>query len=342
MTTDAAPTPKLDVYLLPVETEWNDLRRMVIEAERLGFHSAWIHDNVVGPVPWLPTAATYDAWSVLGALGEATSRIRLGPLVTPVGRRHPSILAKMAASFDNTSGGRLDLGMGAGDEPHQYEPWGLRFGSPSERISMLEEEIEIIKALWTRESVTYRGDQYQLMEANLAPKPIQSPHPPIWVGLVFGRKVMPRVAARYADGINFYAKHDDDVRSTIETIGSLCEREGRDPGLLKYSRCVTVWVTDDIVDIDQELKRLGRLYGTGHDYLETYVADYEKMLVGPPELIAEGIVAQAKLGIDQVIINPILGPGPAYRQTPIVEGIIASWHRIANQVKPLIHARLDA
>ena len=85
--------PKLDVYLLPIETEWSDVRRMAVTADELGFHTAWIHDNVVGPVPWQEDAASYDAWSVLGALGEATTNIRLGPLVTPMGRRHPSIFA---------------------------------------------------------------------------------------------------------------------------------------------------------------------------------------------------------------------------------------------------------
>ena len=131
--------PKLDVYVLPVEVSWQQVRAMFLRAEELGFHTAWIHDNVVGPVPWKPDAAVYDSWSVLGALGEATSRIRLGSLVTPMGRRHPSVFAKMTASFDNTSGGRLDLGMGPGDEPHQYEPWGLRYPEPPERIEILEE-----------------------------------------------------------------------------------------------------------------------------------------------------------------------------------------------------------
>lgn len=335
--------PNLDVYLLPVDTDWIDLRRMATEAERMGYHSMWIHDNVVGPVPWQPTAASYDAWSVLGALGEATSRIRLGPLVTPMGRRHPSVFAKMTASLDNTSGGRLDLGMGPGDEPHQYEPWGLRFPAPAERIAILEEELDIIKALWTQESVTYDGAHYQLKEASLAPKPIQDPHPPIWVGLVFGRKVMPRVAARHADGVNFYAKHDDDVRATIDKVQGLCRDIGRDPSQLKYSRCLTVWVTDDAVDVNEELKRLGNdVYGTGHEYLTNYAADYERMLVGPPEVIAEEIVNQVELGIDQIIINSILGPGPAYRDVPQTDGIIASWERLAEEVRPMVEAELTS
>lgn len=336
--------PKLDVYLLPVNTDWIDVRRMATEAERMGYHSMWIHDSVAGPVPWQPDAASYDVWSVLGALGEATSRIRLGPLVTPMGHRHPSVFAKMTASLDNTSVGRLDLGMGPGDEPHQYEPWGLKYPSAGERIAILKEELDIIKALWTEDSVTYQGAHYQLNEANLAPKPIQDPHPPIWVGLVFGRKVMPRVAARHADGVNFYAKHDDDVRATIEQVQGLCSDIGRDPSQLKYSRCVTVWVTDepvDIDDIDEEFKRLGNdVYRTGHEYLTNYAAEYERMLVGPPEVIAEGIVSQAELGIDQVIINSILGPGPAYRDVPRVDGVIASWQRLAEEVRPMVEAEL--
>ena len=221
--------PKLDVYVLPVKVSWQQVRAMFLRAEELGFHTAWIHDNVVGPVPWKPDAAVFDSWSVLGALGEATSRIRLGSLVTPMGRRHPSVFAKMTASFDNPCGGRFDLGMGPGDEPHQYEPWGLRYPEPRERIEILEEEIEIIKRLWTHERVTYEGEHYQLRDASLAPKPLQKPHPPLWIGLVFGRRVMPRLAARHADGVNFYSKHDDDVAATIEQVRSLAETSDATP-----------------------------------------------------------------------------------------------------------------
>lgn len=333
--------PKLDVYVLPVEVSWQQVRTMFLRAEELGFHTAWIHDNVVGPVPWKPDAAVYDSWSVLGALGEATSRIRLGSLVTPMGRRHPSVFAKMTASFDNTSGGRLDLGMGPGDEPHQYEPWGLRYPEPPERIEILEEEIEIIKGLWTNDRVTYEGKHYQLRDATLAPKPLQKPHPPIWIGLVFGRRVMPRVAARHADGVNFYSKHDEDVAATIEQVRSLCRDIGRDPAPIKFSRCVSVWVTDDIPDVEAELNRVGEEYGTGGDYVRDYVAAYERMAIGPPEVIAEEFVKQAQLGIDQIIVNMILGPGPAHKDLPVVEGVLRTWERIATEVRPLMEATLS-
>ena len=333
--------PKLDVYVLPVDRSWPEVRRMVTRAEDLGFHTAWIHDNVVGPVPWKADAPVYDAWSVLGALGEATSRIRLGPLVTPMGRRHPSVFAKMTASFDNTSGGRLDLGMGPGDEPRQHEPWGQRFPPPGERISILNEEIEIIKRLWTEDDVTYEGEHYQLRGAGLAPKPVQKPHPPIWIGLVFGRRVMPRLAARHADGVNFYAKHDDDVSATIAQVRSLCAEAGRDPAVLRFSRCISVWVTDADADIGAEFDRLADWYGTGRDYLEDYAANYERMIVGPPEVIAAELVGQAEFGIDQIIFNSILGPGPAYAEVPVVEGILAAWERLATEVRPKMEAVLD-
>lgn len=336
------PSLKFGVYLLPVDVGWHDLRRSCVRAEDLGFDNAWIHDNVVGPVPWLPTTPVFDAWSVLGALGEATSRIRLGPLVTPMGRRHPSLFAKMTASFDQITGGRLDLGMGPGDEAHQFEPWGMEFPEPPERIAILEEEIEILKRLWTEESVTFVGTHYQLDGATMAPKPIQAPHPPIWVGLVFGRKVMPRVAARWADGINFYTKDDDQVVATMEQVSDLCREIGRDPEPIMFSRCLSVWITEDDFDMDVELGRLAERYGTGRDYLDAYAANYERMIVGPPEHVVAELIKQHELGIDQLIINPLMGAGPAYAGLPLVDASLASMERIATDVMPLVREAVEA
>lgn len=336
------PPLKFGVYLFPIDTPWTDLRRTCVRAEDLGFDNAWIHDNVVGPVPWLSTTPVFDAWSVLGALGEATSRIRLGPLVTPMGRRHPSLFAKMTASFDQTTGGRLDLGMGAGDESHQFEPWGMEFPEPSKRISILEEEIEIIKRMWTEEAVTFAGTRYQLDGATMAPKPVQDPHPPIWVGLVFGRTVMPRVAARWADGINFYTKYDDQVAATMEQLKGLCGDIGRDPEPIMYSRCLSVWLTEDDFDMDAELDRLAEGYGTGRDYLDAYAADYERMIIGGTDQVAAELIKQHELGIDQLIINPLMGAGPAYAGLPPLDAFLASMERLATEVFPLVREAVGA
>lgn len=331
---------RFGVYPLPVGWSWPELRATFQLAEELGFDFAWTHDNVVGPVPWLPDAPVFDAWSVLGALAEATSTIRLGPLVTPMGRRHPAVFAKMTASLDVISGGRLDLGMGPGDEERQFVPWGMPWPDPRERIEILEEELEVVTRLWTQDVASFEGRHYRLDEAVLAPKPVQQPHPPVWIGLIFGRKIMPRVAARWADGVNFYVKRDEDVLSTKALVEAHRRALGRDPADLRWSRNLPVWITEEEGNVDAELERLSATYRVSAEYLQDYVADYERLTTGPAATIVDEIVKQVELGIDHILFNYLMGPGPAFADMPLVEGIHASMRRIAGDVLPLVRDQI--
>jgi alkanesulfonate monooxygenase SsuD/methylene tetrahydromethanopterin reductase-like flavin-dependent oxidoreductase (luciferase family) len=198
-------------------------------------------DNVVlahpGTGEMLPV---FDTWTVLPALAEATERIRMGPLVSPCRRRHPALMAKITTTFDRISNGRLDLGLGPGDDPIYWEPWGMGYPKASTRIEVLREEIAVMKKMWTEDEADFEGKHYTLVKATNDPKPVQKPHPPIWIGLVLGRKLMPRLAAEVADGINVYNASDRAAKDLLDIARERCDVLGRDFDAISKSRSVNV------------------------------------------------------------------------------------------------------
>src|SRR5437867_2135189 len=179
--------------------EYPALRRFWQEADDLGFHAVWDYDHFYGMRD--PATPTYDGWSMLAAMAATTSRIRIGCMVTGVTYRHPAILAKMAASVDHISGGRLEFGIGAAIHEGEHRGYGIPFPSAGTRIDMLDEACEIIRRLWTEDSVTHEGRFWMLTEAVANPKPVQRRVPMVLGGT--GEKKMLRVVARHADEWNF-------------------------------------------------------------------------------------------------------------------------------------------
>lgn len=175
------------------------------EAERLGYDWASVGDHfMTNPVFGAPdTAPWLEAWTSLAALAEATSRIRLGVLVSSVGYRHPAVLAKMAATLDVISGERLEFGIGAGYLEAEYRMYGLPFPPASVRIAQLAEAVQVCKLLWTQEHANFAGSSFTLVDAVSSPKPLQQPHPPIWIGGGGEQKTL-RVVAEHADGWNAF------------------------------------------------------------------------------------------------------------------------------------------
>lgn len=195
-------------------------------AEQIGFRSAWLHDHLT-PLPdhSLPSL---EAWTLLSALAARTSRIRVGVLVTDNSLRHPGMLAREAVTVDRISRGRLEFAIGAGNPRSiiDYQGYGITTSSTGERISKLEESLQIFKALWTQESVTFQGRFYRLEEARPAIWPVQQPHPPIWIG-GSGNRVL-RLTARHADAWNFTGPRERFAERVIY-LKEYMERIGRDP-----------------------------------------------------------------------------------------------------------------
>ncbi len=223
---------KLGVIVSPAAGwTYDELRDLANESEAAGFASFWVSDHFFGGEGF-PDRDCLEAWTLLAALARDTGRIRLGCLVTAAQYRNPALLAKIVASVDHLSAGRIDFGIGAGWKDNEYRAYGYDFGEPRERVSQMTEAIEICRRLWTEERATYRGKHYRVEDAVCAPKPLQRPYTPIWVGGK-GPRVM-RVAARLADWFDIGQRGAggapltaDEMRALIAEVNAACAAVGR-------------------------------------------------------------------------------------------------------------------
>ncbi|HYU86597.1 MAG TPA: LLM class flavin-dependent oxidoreductase [Kribbellaceae bacterium] len=177
-------------------SSWPELTEQWREAEDLGVDTAWVIDHFVGPEA-RPDTWYFEGWTMLAGLAALTSRIRLGVMVTGNTYRNPALLAKQAVTVDHISGGRLELGLGAGFDEREHKAYGFAFPSPGERVDMLAEAVEVITTLQASERSDYTGEYYRLDNAVFEPKPLQSPRLPLTIGATHPR--MLALTARYAD-----------------------------------------------------------------------------------------------------------------------------------------------
>ncbi|WP_328438724.1 LLM class F420-dependent oxidoreductase [Streptomyces sp. NBC_00444] len=209
--------------------DYDDQLRFVRLVEAGGFEGFFRADHyqAMGTDPGLPGPT--DAWLTLAALARETSRIRLGTLVTSATFRLPGPLAVMVAQVDRMSGGRVELGLGAGWYEREHTSYGIPFPPVRERFDRLEEQLAVITGLWRTpvgESFTYRGTYYQLLDAPALPKPVQMPAPPVIVG-GRGPRRTPELAARYADEFNMPFKSVAETARAYRRVAEACERTGR-------------------------------------------------------------------------------------------------------------------
>src|SRR5438046_7803925 len=179
------------------------MSRCAREAEQAGYDAIFLYDPF-RTVPDPHLESVFEAWTSMAALARDTSTIRLGQMVTCNGYRPPSLLAKMASCIDVMSHGRLILGIGAGWYEHEYRAYGYEYPETPERLRMLRESLQVIKAMWTQDEATFEGQYYTIRDAINEPKPVQKPHPPIWIGGA-GEKVTLKLVAQYGDARNFNA-----------------------------------------------------------------------------------------------------------------------------------------
>jgi F420-dependent oxidoreductase-like protein len=166
-------------------------------AEEAGFDGAWVFDHFK-PLYGDPSGPCLEGWSLLAALARDTERLRLGALVTGVTYRHPSVLAAQAVTVDHLSGGRLELGLGAAWFEQEHRELGIDFPGAAERAARLEEAAIVLKKLMTEDGANFAGRHYRLNGARYNPKPLQRPHPPLWIGANGERRTLP-IAGRLAD-----------------------------------------------------------------------------------------------------------------------------------------------
>ena len=192
--------------------------------EELGFDSIWDCDHFIRPSD--PSCPYFEGWTLLAALSAVTSRIRVGVLVSSNTFRHPALVAQQALTIDHISGGRLELGLGAGWFEEEHERFGILLDDPPVRVDRFREAVEVIDSLVRGRSTTYDGRYYQLRDARLRPKPVQSPRPPLTLGAHLPR--MLRICARFADRWNSTGSVEE-MAERNRTLDQACMDIGRDP-----------------------------------------------------------------------------------------------------------------
>jgi F420-dependent oxidoreductase-like protein len=208
--------------------------------EAAGFDAFFRSDHLLGVDPFDPAYAPTDSWSTLGGLARDTHRVRLGTLLTAATYRQPGLLAVTAATLDQMSGGRIELGLGAGWYEREHEAFGIPFPPQGERFDRLAEQLAVIKGLWTTprgQRFSFDGAHYRLRECANPPVLVQSPHPPIVIGGAGPRRT-PALAARYADEFN--AAFGGHFRERFDRFRRACEAVGRDPATARLSVVVPV------------------------------------------------------------------------------------------------------
>ncbi|MDX5459960.1 LLM class F420-dependent oxidoreductase [Micromonospora tulbaghiae] len=271
--------------------------RLVEEAGFEGFFRA-DHYRAMGDEPALPGPT--DAWLTLAALARETSRIRLGTLVTSATFRLPGPLAVMVAQVDRMSGGRVELGIGAGWYEREHTAYGIPFPPVSERFDRLAEQLEIVTGLWrtpSDETYSFTGEHYRLVDAPALPKPVQQPGPPVIVG-GRGPKRTPDLAARYADEFNMPFKSVAETAAAYERVREACDRAGRDasgraPLTLSAGIVVAIGRTDA-----EAQRRAAPLHVTS-------ALPPEDPVVGSPAQLVERIGEFAAIGATRVHLRLI-------------------------------------
>lgn len=278
------------IYLPQLAAGVDELIDRAQAAERVGFDSLWLFDHLYGP--GAPDVVAYEGWVLATTLLVRTSRLRVGHLVNCNNFRHPAVLAKMAATLDVVSNGRLEFGLGSGSYEAEHVQAGLPWGSAKERTERLAEALEIVTRMFAGSRASFDGRHYQLRDLPTTPAPVQTPHPPIHIGGV--GPTTRRLAAKYADVWNIPTYALDRVTDLMSAVDQECERIGRDPATLRRSiEAVLVTATADRLDKALEVGR--RRYGGPGYGLEA------GGFVGSPEQIVDRIGELASAGFGTFI-----------------------------------------
>jgi F420-dependent oxidoreductase-like protein len=275
------------IFLPQVGLDFAALTERAQVCEQAGFHSLWLADHM-----WargMPDVDYLESWTALTALAMRTTRLRLGTLVLCNSYRNPALVAKMAATLDRISEGRLELGIGAGWMDEEYRGYGYNFPTTRVRIEQLEEGLEVIRRLFSEARSTFQGKYYALDDAPNNPKPLQTPAPPITIGGA-GERLLLRVVAKYADRWNCPMNVAHELPHKLEVLRSHCNEAGRNPDDITVSEQVIVVLGADDVDFKNRWTMAKQLLGG--------FADLDAIAVrGTPEAVIEGLREKAAKGV---------------------------------------------
>ena len=287
---------RLRIFTEPQQgATYDQLLALAQLTEELGFDAFFRSDHYLRIGEGSPGPGSTDAWITLAALGRETKRIRLGTLVTPVTFRLPGVLAIQVAQADAMSGGRVELGLGAGWFDREHAAFGIPFPGTNDRFEMLEEQLAIIDGMWTTPTgtpFTFEGKHYTVDESPALPKPAQTPRPPIILG-GWGTKRTPRLAARFADEFNMPFPPVSYFREGSDHVRAACEKIGRDPATMRFTAAIVACVGSDEAEFT---KRAGAI-GHKPEDLRANAAG------GLPGEVVERINAFAEAGCETVYLQ---------------------------------------
>ena len=257
--------------------------------ESTGWDGLWYADHFM-PNAADTTAPWPEAWTTLSAIGAMVPRLRIGTLVTGNTYRHPAVLAKMAATLDHITAGRVVLGLGSGWQENEHQQYGLPFYTVAERLQRLDEACAVIKALHTQTTANFEGRFYQLKHASLEPKPVQQPLPLLIGG--GGEQVTLKITAKWADEWNVWGTPAT-LKQKMAILDGHCKTIGRDPKSIKRSAVALLFMSDDAAYLE-------RMRGTRMQ---------QATIIGTPEEVAATVAEYAALGVDELIVPDFtLGP----------------------------------
>jgi probable F420-dependent oxidoreductase len=279
-----------------------------VRAERLGFDSVWVSDHFFASLDRYGGGdqlyGTLEPLTTLGGIAARTERIRLGTLVLCAAFRHPAVLAKSATAVDRLSGGRLELGLGAGWYEQEYDAFGYPFGSVAERFDLLEETLGYIGSLFDGEPASFEGKRFRLREAYNHPRPVQEPRPPLLIGGKGGPRML-RIAAQHADGWNAaWRWTPESYAERAAAARHACERAGRDPETFRLSLGLFTVVGEDETDLRRRFELMGERLPTGVRQAIGLDTLRKECLAGTTEQVVERMAEFAALGVSELIVCP--------------------------------------
>lgn len=296
---------------LSTEQPWDDMLTSARHAERSGWDGVYVADHFM-PNGERSSTPRLEAWTAIAGVATAVGRLRVGVLVSGNTYRHPAVLAKMAATVDHLSEGRLVLGLGAGWQVNEHEAYGIELPPPSERLARLDEACQVIRMLHSRERSDFEGRFYTLVDAPCEPKPAQAKLPLLIGGA--GEQLTMKVAAKYADEWNCWGLPDL-LAHKAEVLAHHCQDIGRDPASIKRSGQALVYMSED----DSRLRELRSQTGP------------TPRIVGTGEEVLEVMAAYDEIGLDEFVVSDqSLGRNPAEKR----DGMDRFFDEVASHMRP--------
>jgi F420-dependent oxidoreductase-like protein len=284
---------------------WADWVALAQACERLGFDALFRSDHYLS-VEGRSERGSLDAWGTVTALSLITERLRFGTLVSPATFRHPSVLAKAVVTADHVSGGRVELGIGAGWLEAEHAAYGFPFPPMGERMAVLSEQLEIIHRQWTEHTFDFAGEHYRIERLDALPKPIQRPHPPLIVGGAAGPRSA-ALAARWADEYNTVYVTPEEARDRRRALDAACADAGRDPATLRFSLMNGFLIGSDRDDLRARARRLAEWRGHSDQVaanLDNYIAAVaQPWIVGTTDEVVARLREYEAAGVEAVMLQ---------------------------------------